>query len=451
MRTLVIAGEYPWPTTTGSRLRLAMVVRGLRRCGPTELFSVISRFREDVDPPDEELGLDRVGRVGFDNRTPSGLALVPTLVRPGMPLGLPWHDRAVVQRALVRFMSGRYDLVWFYRPRPWVLAGEPVFAPTVLDLDDLEDEKIRTRMDAPRPAPAGAWDRLRRIGADLVSEEEIRRWRRLHRHAGGAGDAVVLCSALDARRATAAGVGRVRVIANGYPVVTDPVGRSTVGSPPTVMFQGLLTYPANIDAARWLVTEVGPALRERVPDVEIRLVGPAPPSLDELDDPPRVTVTGRVPDMAAELARADLVVVPIRYGSGTRLKILEAFAYGTPVVATALGIEGIAAEDGTHALVADDAEAIADACRTLATDPTGARARYLREGAHWITFTSASTVANWRALQLQPAEALPSPKPVSIGPVTTAELERLNYQGVTEAPAATIDSLIETICRLAIE
>jgi len=392
MRTLVIAGEYPWPTTTGSRLRLAMVVRGLRRCGPTELFSVISRFREDVDPPDEELGLDRVGRVGFDNRTPSGLALVPTLVRPGMPLGLPWHDRAVVQRALVRFMSGRYDLVWFYRPRPWVLAGEPVFAPTVLDLDDLEDEKIRTRMDAPRPAPAGAWDRLRRIGADLVSEEEIRRWRRLHRHAGGAVDAVVLCSALDARRATAAGVGRVRVIANGYPVVTDPVGRSTVGSPPTVMFQGLLTYPANIDAARWLVTEVGPALRERVPDVEIRLVGPAPPSLDELDDPPRVTVTGRVPDMAAELARADLVVVPIRYGSGTRLKILEAFAQRVPVVSTTLGAEGLGAEDGVHLLIADTPPALAEACARLLGDPGLRRALVARAEALFLQRFSSEVI-----------------------------------------------------------
>ena len=84
-------------------------------------------------------------------------------------------------------------------------------------------------------------------------------------------------------------------------------------------------------------------------------------------------------------------------------------------------------------------------------DRTGARARYLKEGAHFITFTSASTVSNWHALQLQPAAGLPQPRPVSIGPVTTAELRQMNYQGVTEASAATIDSLIETICRLAIE
>jgi uroporphyrinogen III methyltransferase/synthase len=84
-------------------------------------------------------------------------------------------------------------------------------------------------------------------------------------------------------------------------------------------------------------------------------------------------------------------------------------------------------------------------------DKTGARARYLKEGAHWMTFTSASTAENWHALQLRPAEGLPQPKPVSIGPVTTAELRRLNYQDITESPAATLDALVETICRLAIE
>jgi uroporphyrinogen III methyltransferase/synthase len=84
-------------------------------------------------------------------------------------------------------------------------------------------------------------------------------------------------------------------------------------------------------------------------------------------------------------------------------------------------------------------------------DRNGARSRFLREGAHFITFTSASTVENWHALKLQPGEGAPLPRVVSIGPVTTAELQGLNYQDVTEASAATMDSLVETICRLALE
>ena len=84
-------------------------------------------------------------------------------------------------------------------------------------------------------------------------------------------------------------------------------------------------------------------------------------------------------------------------------------------------------------------------------DITGARARYLREGAHWITFTSSSTVENWDALQLQPAAGAPRPKAVSLGPVTSATLRKFGYEVAAEAPASTLDVLIATLCRLSIE
>jgi len=84
-------------------------------------------------------------------------------------------------------------------------------------------------------------------------------------------------------------------------------------------------------------------------------------------------------------------------------------------------------------------------------DRTGARARYLLEGAHWITFTSASTVENWHALQLQPAAGAPQPKAVSMGPVTSAALRRLGHEITAEASASTLDSLVATICDLSIE
>ena len=84
-------------------------------------------------------------------------------------------------------------------------------------------------------------------------------------------------------------------------------------------------------------------------------------------------------------------------------------------------------------------------------DLTGARARYLREGAHWITFTSSSTAENWHALQLQPASGAPQPKAVSMGPVTSATLRKLGYEIAAESPASTLDALTATICRLSIE
>ena len=84
-------------------------------------------------------------------------------------------------------------------------------------------------------------------------------------------------------------------------------------------------------------------------------------------------------------------------------------------------------------------------------DTTGVRARYGREGAHWIIFTSSSTVENWKSLNLQPAAGASIPQAISMGPVTSATLKKLGYEIAAEAPTATLNSLVETICRLSIE
>ncbi len=81
-------------------------------------------------------------------------------------------------------------------------------------------------------------------------------------------------------------------------------------------------------------------------------------------------------------------------------------------------------------------------------DAGGARARYLREGAHWITFTSSSTAENWHALHLKPEDGAPLPKVVSMGPVTSVTLRKLGYEIAAEASSSTLDSLVETIIKL---
>ena len=226
--------------------------------------------------------------------------------------------------------TGHYDLVWFFQVRAWVLGGALDLAPDVVDIDDLEDEKILARSALPRRAaeerdlcdagrPGSGPRRTSAAGVGCT----------VWPHSGLRSPSV--CSDLDARRS---GLPGVRVIANGYPPPDRPVGRPTVASPPVVTFQGTLRYPPNADAARYLVDDVGPHLRAlgpRCPDPFGRsgtagLAGPR--------RPPAVTMTGQVPDITDELARADVIVIPLRYGSGTRVKILEAFAHRIPVVST---------------------------------------------------------------------------------------------------------------------
>ena len=379
MRTLMIAFEYPWPADSGSRLRLLSMVHGLGRCGSVDLFSVVPESRTDIDPPDGVRGLDRVGRVTV---RPTSIG-VAGLAHPLVPAEIPMHDRRRVTRALGRFASGRYDLVWCFDVRAWILSGRPDLAPVVVDLGDLEDYKIRARL-AIGATVAGPAPRVRRIPGRAWSTLEAWRWARVQRAASRRVDRTLVCSELDARRAVAGGATRVAVVPNGYPSPDHPAGRPGVGTPPTVLFQGTLRYPPNVDAARWLVDEIAPGLRAEVPDVRIRLVGRGNPAQQSLHQPPATTLVGPVLDMATELGRADVVVVPVRYGSGTRVKIIEAFAHRIPVVSTTLGAEGLGVEDGRELLVADTAAGLATACARVLTDPglrrrlvDAAYARYL--------------------------------------------------------------------------
>ena len=101
----------------------------------------------------------------------------------------------------------------------------------------------------------------------------------------------------------------------------------------------------------------------------MRLVGEPSDTVAGLNELPDVAVVGWVPTMDVELARADVVVVPLRYGSGTRVKILEAAAHRIPIVSTTLGAEGLGFEDGTHLLIADEPYDFASACVRLLQEP----------------------------------------------------------------------------------
>ena len=399
MRILVLAGEYPWPEDRGSRIRLLTMLRGLRRVGTVDLCSIISEARTDIGSPESSLGLERVTVIGYDNRPATGLARIRAAARVGIPMEVPVADRERVRRAVTAFADGPYDLVWYFRVRPWALVGAFPADVAVMDLDDLEDFKIRKRMEQVVPDPAGHVARAKAMVARAISRDEARRWQRLQRRATERMAATIVCSDIDADRARSTGITRVEVLPNSV----RPPGPRTPGHrdprAPTILFQGLLTYPANADAASFLVREVLPVLRSTVPGVCVRLVGVAPPAVQALHDPPQVTVVGHVESMEPELDRADLVVVPLRFGSGTRIKILEAFAHRIPVVSTSLGAEGLGAEPGRHLLVGDDATALAAACARILGDDE-LRAHLVEAAFGLVTEQFSSDVAERRIAEL---------------------------------------------------
>lgn len=149
-------------------------------------------------------------------------------------------------------------------------------------------------------------------------------------------------------------------------------GRTRKRVPPFLfLFVGTLGYYPNEEGINGFCTEVAPVIR-RLSDRPFRVVivgvgaGPALLGLTAL---PEVELVGAVPSVEPWYAEADAVVVPIRAGGGTRIKALEAFALGRPVVATPIGIEGIDAADGEHVLIGATAAELAARCVRLMDDP----------------------------------------------------------------------------------
>jgi glycosyltransferase involved in cell wall biosynthesis len=368
MKILIVASDFPWPKTQGGHLRLATAIGALAELGETDLFALYD-YRESVPSLPLDVPVARVKTVAHRGAPDQLRRRVAWLARRGIPLEVAMQRIDAVPRLeLQSWAADEYDLVWFERAVTFEWMGRPHLGPTIVDLVDLEDEKARLRAriiqgQLSRHQKAASF---RRAAAWAQARLNARDWRQFQRSVARDVDRVVLSSELDVQRS---GLANAVVVPNTYEQPQQSVGHVEVGEPTVVLFQATFDYAPNVDAVDWLVAEVAPRLRARVPNLELRLVGKPVPGVSRQHRPPAVTVVGVVPAMEPELARADIAIVPLRYGSGTRLKILESFAHRVPVVSTAIGAEGLHVEDGIHLLVADDPDAFAAACQRLLTEP----------------------------------------------------------------------------------
>jgi polysaccharide biosynthesis protein PslH len=141
----------------------------------------------------------------------------------------------------------------------------------------------------------------------------------------------------------------------------------------TMLFVGTLDYYPNTDALMFFADQIVPILRKNLQRPwRLRVVGTLKNEslIKILREIPEIEFTGWVANLSSEYNVADIVVVPVRGGGGTRIKILEAFAYGIPVVSTSTGCYGLQVKDGIHLLTADNVEAFAGSCIRLMTNRT---------------------------------------------------------------------------------
>ena len=141
-----------------------------------------------------------------------------------------------------------------------------------------------------------------------------------------------------------------------------------------ILFLGNLRHPPNIAGLRFLLEQVWPKLRQSRPGVRLDVVGAeSEPSLVDQMSQTGVDYHGYVSDVRPLLQRASLMVVPIFSGSGTRLKVLEAFAAGLPVVSTSMGCEGIEVEEGKHVRLAESPQQFVETIVSLLNRPEEGR------------------------------------------------------------------------------
>ena len=358
---LAVTSEVPWPLDSGGHLRTYHLLRALARRMEVRL----------VVPTAPDL-------VGSSHAALEGAGVEPSVIP------LPRRTFAGESVKVLRAALDREPYVLFARHRrPSVLHAlqQEVLgrAPSALYLDHLDSlvyagafpgiplvvdmHNVYSRLVSRLAGESGA---LRR----RYLEHESVLLRKMEQRAVDMAHTVLAVSHDEGRYFTQLGAKRVVVVPNGVDCDAYaglPVARRE--GPPTLLYVGSMAWPPNASAARFLATQVLPAVRQQIPEARLLLVGRDPgPDVLALASPGNgVEVAANVSDVMPYYRAAHVLAVPLQSGGGTRLKILEAFAAGVPVVSTPVGCEGIDAINGSHLAIAERDDFVPAILRLLKT------------------------------------------------------------------------------------
>jgi glycosyltransferase involved in cell wall biosynthesis len=366
MRLLYFAPHQIWPLNTGARLRDYHLARQLAARSSVTFVEMRHAGEEPRIPPDDSglAGIVTLEKYG----TYSPFKILRGLAGPTPVTVLNcWSPRSASQLASV-LRSQEFDTVQMesvhlmeYLPIIREARGCPAI---VIDWHNIESELMWRYAET-----AGNW--AKKIAAKRTAKliERAEDWL-LDTCATHAVPSERERRKLLARRPDA----NIQVVPNGVDAsyysakeIAEASRRTGApGSKKTILFVGSMNYHANIDAVIWFSRTAWPEIARDHPDLYFTIVGrdPAPAVRALASD--RIHITGTVDDVRPFYASAAVAVAPLRSGSGTRLKILEAMAAGVPVVSTRLGAEGIEVQDDVHLLLADSGPEIAAAVRRIA-------------------------------------------------------------------------------------
>jgi glycosyltransferase involved in cell wall biosynthesis len=376
LSVLAITSELPWPLNTGGHIRSYHLLKALARRFSVRLVTGCGANAEE--------GVAALGAVGVRVRAvPRGQhgALVELAHITGCALqGRPYvlfgrHDRRPLRRAFREALGNRPDVLYLDHLDSFPFASLSPGHPTVLDMHNVYSSLVA------RTAEENGG--IRRI----YLRREARLLATAERTALAASTEVLAVSAGDAATFARSTPCRVRVVPNGVDCAHYedlPTGRPA--GERVVLYVGAMSWQPNVAAVEFLSREVLPEVRRQLPDACVRVVGKDPP--DHLRKTDHLDVLGEVPDVRPHLLQAQALAVPLEAGGGTRLKILEAFAAGLPVISTPVGCEGIDCVDGEHLIVADRRQFAEKTIQLLSNPDLAARLaaaarRLVRERYDW--------------------------------------------------------------------
>ena len=415
MKILMVVPHVPYPPTWGAAVRNYQIVKHLSRSHQLCLLT-----SQPPEAPVDRVAIDHLRGLGIElvivpARAPAGkrLAQVASIPTTRSHLGRIFHT-AAMQRELDRLVAdSRFDVVLLEQSLLARLVIEKS-TPVVLDEHNVEFRLLQRMSVTERST-------IRRAFA-LV---EFAKFKREELAASRRADWCTFTSSEDLRfMRSVAHLRAAAVVPNGvdlehYRPRTGEVDHSNV------VFTGNFAYRPNVDAVLYFVHDVLPSILKGNPAVTFTIVGAEPPQEVSRLEGKAVRVTGRVADVREYLGRAAVAVAPIRFGGGTRLKILEAMGMARPVVTTTVGCEGIDAIPGEHALIAETPEAFADSVLKLLSEPilaerVGTAGRRLVEAKYgW----DAAATLMAEVLELAAARATPR-QPTSSEPATWLSAER---------------------------
>lgn len=356
VKILIVAPYVPYPPTSGGRIRVWAEIRHLSRRHAVSLAALA--MPDEREAPAALIAACRtvkLVRAGGLRRVGEGAERLPAPV---------FHFFApLLEDVLRRFAAESFDVVIF--EQLFMAQYAPLFPESlaVLAEHNIESQIYRqlsqlARQDETVAGATAAW--VHRATALQLEAYENRMWPRFPLRIVVSED-----DRADMQRRCAAG--RVVVVENGVDLdIRQPL---PLQPSRTILFLGVLDYPPNVDAVLYLAERVLPLLWEQGEDVSLLVAGRRPlASVLAIACPPRIRVIADPEDIAAVAAECAMMVVPLRAGGGTRLKIPEAMALGLPVVSTRLGAHGLHVTDGRDLLLRDEPEALAAAIKQVLDD-----------------------------------------------------------------------------------